>query len=186
MDAFSYLSVLLSIIIGLAMTQILQGYRALLLARSRVRLNPAPLMWSVLMLLAATQTWWASFGLRDHDDWTFVEFAIVLLQMLLLYMAAAVILPDLQAGEAIDLGDHFDRERKPFFSFMLLLLIVSVTKDIIINDELPSGENLLFHLVLGTISIVGLMVGRRSVQTFLALLACSGFVIYIALLFTRL
>ena len=35
MDAFSYLSVLLSIILGLAIQQILQGYRALILARAR-------------------------------------------------------------------------------------------------------------------------------------------------------
>lgn len=33
MDAFSYLSVLLSIILGLAIQQILQGYRALILRR---------------------------------------------------------------------------------------------------------------------------------------------------------
>ena len=34
MDAFSYLSVLLSIILGLAITQVLQGFRGLMLARS--------------------------------------------------------------------------------------------------------------------------------------------------------
>ena len=43
MDAFSYLSVLLSIILGLAITQILQGYRALLLARSHVRFDWLPI-----------------------------------------------------------------------------------------------------------------------------------------------
>jgi hypothetical protein len=32
MDAFGYLSVLLSIILGLAIAQVLQGYRSLLLA----------------------------------------------------------------------------------------------------------------------------------------------------------
>ena len=36
MNAFSYLSVLLSIILGLAITQVLQGYRSLLLAHGRV------------------------------------------------------------------------------------------------------------------------------------------------------
>ena len=36
-DAFSYLSVLLSIILGLAITQILQGLRRLMQARSRLR-----------------------------------------------------------------------------------------------------------------------------------------------------
>ena len=53
MDAFSYLSVLLSIIIGLAIAQVLQGYRALLLARGRIRADPAPLIWSGLILLCS-------------------------------------------------------------------------------------------------------------------------------------
>ena len=44
MDAFSYLSVLLSIILGLAIAQVLQGYRAILLARGRVRLSAAALV----------------------------------------------------------------------------------------------------------------------------------------------
>jgi hypothetical protein len=36
MDAFGYLSVLLSIIVGLAITQVLRGFRGLMLARSRL------------------------------------------------------------------------------------------------------------------------------------------------------
>ena len=35
MDEFSYLSVLLSVILGLAVTQILKGFRGLLLSRAR-------------------------------------------------------------------------------------------------------------------------------------------------------
>jgi len=46
MDAFSYLSVLLSIVLGLALTQILQGYRAILLAKGRVRHSATVLIWS--------------------------------------------------------------------------------------------------------------------------------------------
>lgn len=37
MDEFSYLSVLLSVILGLAVTQILKGFRGLLLSRARAR-----------------------------------------------------------------------------------------------------------------------------------------------------
>ena len=44
MDAFSYLSVLLSIILGLGIQQVLQGYRALMLARGRVRFFWVPLL----------------------------------------------------------------------------------------------------------------------------------------------
>src|SRR5689334_9251738 len=67
MDAFSYLSVLLSIILGLAITQVLQGYRALLLARGRVRHSATVIIWSLLLLVIFAQAWWASFGLRERQ-----------------------------------------------------------------------------------------------------------------------
>ena len=44
--AFSYLSVLLSIILGLAIAEILQGYGTLLLSRASVKLYAPPLIWS--------------------------------------------------------------------------------------------------------------------------------------------
>ena len=36
MDEFSYLSVLISVILGLAVTQILKGFREILLSRARI------------------------------------------------------------------------------------------------------------------------------------------------------
>jgi hypothetical protein len=38
MDEFSYLSVLISVILGLAVTQILKGFREILLSRARIRI----------------------------------------------------------------------------------------------------------------------------------------------------
>ena len=64
MDAFSYLSVLLSVILGLAIQQVLLGYRGLALSRERVRWYAPPLIWSGLVLLLVVQHWWSSFGLR--------------------------------------------------------------------------------------------------------------------------
>ena len=46
MDAFSYLSVLLSIILGLAITQLLQGVGRLLQERQRVRIYWPVLVWT--------------------------------------------------------------------------------------------------------------------------------------------
>lgn len=95
MTPFEYLSVLLSIILGLAITQILEGYRSLLLARSKVKRHWATLVWSALILLFAAQAWWVSFGLEDRAEWQFDTFLVILLQMGLIYMLAALVLPDL-------------------------------------------------------------------------------------------
>ncbi|MEO7276583.1 MAG: hypothetical protein ABIW33_01005 [Sphingomicrobium sp.] len=185
MDAFSYLSVLLSIILGLAMTQILQGYRTILLARRRIDYDPLPVVWSVLVLLFATQAWWASFGLRDHSDWNFLGFTIVLLQMVLLYMMAGIILPDL-AGERIDLAAHFEDHRRAFFGFMLAMLVTSIVKDALLNGSLPGSLNLLFHGLLMVTAIIGMGSSSRRVHYALAVCAAGGFAAYVALLFAKL
>lgn len=186
MDAFGYLSVLLSIIIGLAITQVLQGYRLLLLARGRVRGDAATLLWSFLLILFATQAWWASFGLRDHMEWSFLAFGSVLLQMGLLYMASAVILPDIGPDGEVDLAAHFDRHRRAFFGFVIGLLAASVAKDVVLNGELPGTANLLFHASLAALALVGMLASRRRVQLGLALTAAGGFAAYVGLLFARL
>jgi hypothetical protein len=53
MDSFNYLSVLLSIVIGLAIMQVLQGLRGLILTRAKVKLYTPTLIWVVLALLIA-------------------------------------------------------------------------------------------------------------------------------------
>jgi hypothetical protein len=94
MDEFSYLSVLLSVILGLAVTQILKGFRAILLSRARIRIYWPVIAWAALLLLICTQHWWSMFGLRNRHDWTFQQFAMVLLNAVLIYMVAGLVFPD--------------------------------------------------------------------------------------------
>src|SRR6478752_3714632 len=121
MDAFSYLSVLLSIILGLAITQVLQGYRGLLLSRSRVQLYGPTMIWSALLLVFSAQLWWASFGLAGHKQWDFATFAVILLQTVLLYMMSAIVFPDVPSDGSVDLRAHYFREVVPFFVTSLLM-----------------------------------------------------------------
>jgi len=185
-DAFSYLSVLLSIILGLAIAQVLQGYRALLLARGRIHTDPAPLIWSGLVLLFAAQAWWASFGLNARSNWDFLDFAVILLQMGLLYMLSALVLPDVPAEQPVDLAGHFQRHRTAFFAFLIAMLASSILKEAVLEHRLPVPLNLAFHLVLVAIAVAGIVFSSKKVQLALALLGTAGFFAYVALLFTRL
>lgn len=186
MDAFSYLSVLISIILGLAITQVLQGYRALLLARGRTQMDAAPLIWSGLVLLFAAQAWWASFGLTSRNDWDFLGFAVILVQMGLVYMLSALVLPDVAPGDTIHLGDHFERHRKAFFGFLLAMLAASIGKEAILTNRLPLPTNLAFHIAFGLGAVAGMVLSGRRSQLVLAIIASAGFLSYVALLFGRL
>jgi hypothetical protein len=186
MDAFGYLSVLLSIILGLAIAQVLQGYRALLLARGRIHADPAPLIWSGLILLFAAQAWWASFGLNARTDWDFLDFTVILVQMGLLYMLAALVLPDVPAEQPVDLARIFERHRKTFFVFLIGMLASSIIKEMLLEHRLPLPVNLSFHLVLAAIAAAGMVFRGGKTQLALAVLAVAGFLGYVALLFARL
>ena len=186
MDAFSYLSVLFSIILGLAMTQILQGYRAILLARRRVKLHAPTLFWSAILLLTATQTWWSSFGLVSVHSWTFLNFAVLLLQTILLYMMAGVVLPDMPPDQSVDLEAHYRRETAPFFLLLIAMLATSVTKDLLREGHLPGTENLAFHAVFAATAILALLNRRRWLHAIIAPAGLIGMLAYIGLLFARL
>jgi hypothetical protein len=90
MDEFSYLSVLISVILGLAVTQILKGFRKILLSRALIRIYWPVIAWAALLLLVCVQSWWAMFELRQYQPWTFAAFAVVLLQTILTYMLAGL------------------------------------------------------------------------------------------------
>lgn len=186
MSPFEYLSVLLSVILGLAITQVLEGYRRLLLSRSRLRLHLPTIIWSVLVLLFATQAWWASFGMEARQEWRFDTFLVILLQMALLYMMAAVVLPEVSAGGEVELESHFEAQRRPFFWSLLLVLAVSLLKDLMLEGSLPEEGNVAFHLFLAVIAICGILIRRHTFHVAAAALAAASFTAYVTLLFSRL
>lgn len=186
MDIFSYLSVLFSIILGLAITQILQGYRAILLARHRVVLHGPTLFWSAILLLTATQTWWSSFGLVNVHSWTFLNFAVLLLQTAFLYMMAGLVLPDIPADASVDLEAHYRREITPFFLLLLGMLATSIIKDVLREGHLPALENLAFHGMFAATAILALAIRRRWLHALIAPAGLLCLLAYIGLLFARL
>jgi hypothetical protein len=185
-DAFAYLSVLLSIILGLAITQVLQGYRGLLLCRARLKLYPPTIIWSVLLLLFSAQLWWASFGLATHKDWDFATFAVLLLQTVLLYMMSAIVFPDLPVTGRIDLEAHYFREVVPFFGTSLLMLAASIAKDWMLNNRLPTPTNLAFHGFFAAVAALGIATRQRAVHLAIALVMIIFSIVYLTLLFARL
>lgn len=186
MDAFSYLSVLLSIILGLGIQQVLQGYRSLILSRRRVRFYPPPLIWSVLLLGMVAQHWWASFGLADHQNWSFGTFATILIMTALIYMMTAIVLPDIPPNEPIDLRDHYYREAPAFFGIGVASILWSIFREYMINGVLLEPVNLAFHLIMLAMAAVAALVRKPRLHEVFAALMVLIFVAYIGVLFTRL
>jgi hypothetical protein len=186
MESFDYLSVLHSIILGLAITQVLLGFRGLILTRLKVKIYLPTVIWAGLALLIAIQAWWATFGLRMRGNWTFLAFIVIVLQAISVYMAAAVVLPDITGDFVVDLRDHYFAHRSWFFGFMLAGVAFSAVKELVLNGHLPGRLNGEFHLIFGLVASVAVITRREWFHKLLAPAFALLFLLYITLLFGRL
>ena len=186
MDAFSYLSVLTSIILGLGIQQVLQGYRALILSRRRVKFYAPPLIWSVLLLAMVAQHWWSSFSLAQRTEWSFGIFATILVMTALIYMLTAIVLPDIPPDEPIDLKDHYYREAPAFFGLALGIVGWSLFREYMLEGRLLEPVNLAFHGIFAGLALAAAWIRRPRLHEALAVVMSVLFVTYIALLFARL
>lgn len=184
MEPFDYLAVLISIVLGLGITQLLSGFGRWLEQRASVRAHAPAVLWAAFLLLVHIQTWWAMFALRHWPDWTFIQFLLVLLQPILLYLLAHLVFP--LAGGGLDLRGNFLAQRRWFFGTFLALLAVSLLKDLVRQGHLPGWPNLAFHGVLGVIGVLGMVAGGERVQRVLAGVALLLIGAYIAVLFPTL
>ena len=186
MDAFGYLSVLLSIIVGIGLTQILTASGRLIRHRQFVRFYWPPLLWAGILVVIYVQTWWSMFGLREQTSWDFLGFLVVLAQTVTLYMMAALVLPEEVGDHAVDLRTHYERQSSWFFSFRVATLLVSILKDLVLAGRLPRPENLAFHIFLIIMCIAAIVIRRPRFHEGLAVLGAVSITVYIAALFARL
>ena len=185
MDEFSFLSVLLSVILGLAITQILQGFRGLMLSRTQTRVYWPVIGWAVLILLVCFQNWWSMFGMRNRHDWRFEQFAMILLQTVLFYLVAGLVFPDFFGDVIVDLKESFYAHRRWFFSLGFASIVVSVCKGLVLDGKLPDPLDLTFHAIFGSALLGGALTRRESYHKMLVVFVIAAFVLYIILLYAR-
>jgi hypothetical protein len=97
MSQLEYLVALISIIVGLGLTDLAQSFRELIRPGHPVRWDGLPLAWSALVFLMIILTWWQGFRiLKDPSlgDGGGPLFLAYLLFFLLLYLCCAFALPD--------------------------------------------------------------------------------------------
>jgi hypothetical protein len=114
--------VLASVIVGLAVTHLLQGVAKLIQHPDRRKLYWVHLLWVAVMFLNALLVWWWEFQLASVHRWTFELYFFVISFSVILYLICAVLMPD-------SLGDY-DSYRAYYFSrrrwLLGLVLIFSI------------------------------------------------------------
>ena len=189
-EEFQYLAVLLSIVLGLGVTQLLTGVGRLVQARERVRAYWPALAWVALLLLIHVQTWWAMFDMRDHVGWTLLKFLVVLATPALLYLMTALVLPDVAeataGGRTLDLRAHYYAQARWFYGAAGAVIGSSLLRPVVMDGRLPLDADRAMQLGFLALTGAAAAVRRPRVHEAITAVAAVLLVAYDALLFARL
>jgi len=147
MNAFEYLSVLISIILALGMTRVLGGVGEMLQARSHRRIYWVHVIWIINLFLYLVVAWWIFYRWRDQQPWRFFLFVFVLISPTILYLAAILLFPrEADVDLATDYETHYYANHRAFFILFALFTPVDIA------DSLLKGVPHFFQL--GTVYMI--------------------------------
>lgn len=127
MDPFSYICILTSIVVGLAVTRIVGGLGQLLQTRRRTATYWVHALWMVNTLLSVIITWWIQYRWRHTEHWTLFLFLWLLVAPTTYYLATALLFPNEREGESItNWREHYYASTRQFFLFFGLTFAIDL------------------------------------------------------------
>jgi hypothetical protein len=156
LSRFEFLSVLLSVVLGLAIAQVLGSWGELIRSRGRVRFFWPHLGWTAFLLVTIIFSWWATWYAREQAlHFSFFSYLAALLQPAALVVAVFILTPPVPSAGALDLRAHFfDNARWVFSLLAFSALIVTVGGVIIGSDLFVTAIRATLLLVYGSLALL--------------------------------
>jgi len=112
MDTFEYITAIVAVVIGLAIADMATSLHRLLRHRKVVRWDWVAPLAALLILAELFNLWWRWHGFTGS---TIGEVVPYFAELILIYLAACITLPDDVPERGLDLGRYFDENRSYFW-----------------------------------------------------------------------
>lgn len=165
---FDYAMILASIVLGLAITHLMQGLVGLV--TTKVKIWWVHLVWVAFMLLESVAWWWWEYSLHQLRVWTFPVYLFVLLYAFGLYAASALLFPRDFEGH-VSYEDYFIAFRAWFFGLQIALGLVDIVDSVLkgpVHMKALGTEYWISSAAFILLAIVGIIAPKRSIQAAIA------------------
>jgi hypothetical protein len=169
---FEYVVVLTGVVIGLALTHLMQGVARIIEHPERVQVWWVHLAWIAYMFVNAVFWWWWEFRLRLIASWTFPLYAFVLGYAFFIYLICAILVPSDVAPHQ-GYKEYFLSHRKWFFGMLIAWLAVDVLDTWIKGAAYFASLGIEYPVAqagLALLCAVGILIPRERVQVAVLLL----------------
>jgi hypothetical protein len=181
MDHYEYLLVMISVVMGLGVSNLLTGVGRLLQARQAVKLYWVPLTWVVLLFLLHVQVWWSIWRWHDYPSWNFATYVYILLLPIVLYLLAFIVLPNFETDESreVDLRTYYYHKKNGLFGLACLIPILPMIEAVVFHDlsffYAPNWFRLAFFVML----LAGVFIDDARYHETMAVIMALLFAVYI-------
>jgi hypothetical protein len=148
MTPFDYVSVLISIILGLGITQIMTGVADLVHQWDRVKLYWPHLLWIILVFVLHIQEWWVTYQqFSGMDTWRLATFLLVILYPMNLFILARILFPLNPPDGVLDLKHFYYDNFQKFFLCTMVLNVLSIITNVMV-DGFTADQLIIVSLLL--------------------------------------
>jgi len=166
MGVFEYIGVLISVIMGLAITHLAVGASKLIQNRATSKLCLPHALWTLNVLLYILMIWWSMFWWSGLEDWTAYHYLGITVYAIVMFLMAAMLYP-YDMDNNIDIEAYFFKNRIWFFSLMMIAWILdipeTVGKEITGVREMPP-RYFIFVSSMIALAIIGIVSSNRGVH----------------------
>jgi hypothetical protein len=124
-DLYLHIRVVISIIVGLCITTLLNGFARFVQHPKRAKVSILHLGWAASLLLWVIHFWWWEYRLTLVEQWTFATYFFVILYAILFYFLCTLLFPsDLKDYSGYE--DYYLSRRKWFFGFLAATFVADI------------------------------------------------------------
>jgi hypothetical protein len=185
LSPFEYLSVLISVIVGLGLSHLLTSAARLIQRRRRVEMYLPTLLWMATLFVVQVQIWWVAYQSNGKREWTFFSFLFFLLIPVIGYVLCFLAVPDLD-GKEVDLRANYHENRAWFFGLTAAAFTVTFVQDLHGSGGIPLDLNAAFRALFLVLALAAIVVRREWYHVLNATLALALFCAYVFAEFLRL
>ena len=165
MTPYEYLTVFISVVLGLAVVHLLSGVALLLDTRIRARPDWIHVLWTANVLITTVLVWWFNFPLTGILVWTLPFFLNLVAYSVVLYLMSGLLYP-VRGSEVIDFKAHFEANRVRFFLVCLAFQVVDFSHAVLERQALGTDWSGIRLTVLALFAIAFVVGARTSNRTY--------------------
>ena len=168
-----------SIILGVGVTDALMSLHRMLRARRRVRWDWAVPAVALLVLLTIIQIWWSTQALsRQEVPLTIGAYLPLVVELILLFLLAAAVLPDEVPAEGLDLKTYYDENGSYIWTLYSAALGWTILTRIVVNPNVRAPADILdnygMDLLILLLMVSLIFVRRRWWHAVVLLILSTG------------